>query len=76
MQDMPGFRPVSEHPSPQVSRGQIKGGDKTKKVIAVLGFLIMAGAILYAYTRAPDSSTPLGIAIMGFAIMLVGLVKS
>ena len=36
----------------------------------------MAGAIFYAYTRAPDSSTPLGIVIMGFAIMLVGVVKS
>ena len=46
-----------------------------KKVIAVLGFLIMAGAVAYAYTTAPDSSTPLGIALLGFAVMLVGLVK-
>jgi hypothetical protein len=36
----------------------------------------MAGAVLYAYTRAPDSSTPLGIALLGFAVMLVGLVKA
>ena len=47
-----------------------------KKVIAVLGFLIMAGAVAYAYTTAPDSSTPLGIALLGFAVMLVGLVKA
>lgn len=47
-----------------------------KKVIAIVGFFVFVGAGMYAINKAPDSSLALAATLIGFVIMIVGLVKS